>query len=182
VATPTDVPTPKGLDQLEPTERRRAILHSVLVSVGSTVGIVVVYFVVPGSGQRGSTLFLRIAIAVALLIVVSILSVRHVLRAELPVLRAVETLATVVTLAIVAFASAYLLLSSHDAAAFSEPLDRVDALYFSLTTSTTVGFGDINPRSDPARIGVMIQMVTNVVVVGVAARVLINTARRRIDR
>ena len=87
-----------------------------------------------------------------------------------------------VALAVVTFASVYLLMSTRDASAFSEPLGRVDALYFSLTTATTVGFGDISARSSQARVVVMLHMVVNVVVIGVAARVLLSAAQRRIDR
>ena len=55
----------------------------------------------------------------------------------------------------------------------------VDSFYFAVVTATTVGFGDISAKSEPARIAVMAQMVTNVVVLGVAARVLVHAARRR---
>ena len=178
----TDVPIARGLDELEPAERRRGIVRSVVVSAVSTTGIVTAYFLIPWEGRNGSSLYLRLAIALVVIVAVSVLAVRHVLRSEFPVLRAVEMVAVVVTFAIVVFASVYVLVSKREPSAFSEPLDRVDALYFSLTTSTTVGFGDINAKSDQARISVMVHMVANVVVLGVAARVLLNTARRRIQR
>lgn len=182
MAPQTDVPIARGLEELEPVERRRQIVHSVVVAVATAIGIVAAYLLIPWEGQAGASLVLRLVLALALLVAASVISVRHVLRAEFPVLRAVETLTAVVVMAIVAFSSAYVILSARDAAAFSEPLDRIDALYFSLTTSTTVGFGDISPKSDPARVVVMVQMVTNVVVIGAAARVLMHAARRRIDR
>lgn len=143
--------------------------------------IVTVYFVVPWETRGLASVTLRVAIALVILVGATVMAVRHVLRAEYPVLRAVEALAVVVTLAIVTFASIYSLASSLDVDAFSEPLDQVGALYFALTTATTVGFGDIHPRSDVARVVVMVQMLTNVVVLGAAARILLNTARRRVD-
>jgi hypothetical protein len=40
----------------------------------------------------------------------------------------------------------------------AEPLSRTDALYYTITVFSTVGFGDITPRADLARIVTMVQM------------------------
>ena len=93
-----------------------------------------------------------------------------------------QALATVVGFALVTFASVYLLMSIDQEQAFSEPLGRTDALYFSITTATTVGYGDISAKTEAARIVVMIQMVINVVVIGIAARAMLQVARNRVDR
>ena len=114
-----------------------------------------------------------------ILVAATAFAVRSVWHAEHPIFRAFETIATIVTLLIVGFASVYVATSASDADAFSEVLDHTGALYFALTTATTVGFGDIAPRSNPARIVVMVQMVANVVVIGVATRLLIGAARGR---
>lgn len=154
-------------------------------SVGSTIawvaGIVTAYYIVPWNGGGATTVAFRIVLALALLIVVSVTAVPSVLKDPYPVLRAFRALAVVVALAIVSFASIYLLVSSNDSAAFTELLGSTDALYFSVTTTTTVGYGDISAKSEVARIVVMIQMVANVVVVGVTARVLFHAARQRTD-
>jgi hypothetical protein len=50
-----------------------------------------------------------------------------------------------------------------------------------MTTATTIGYGDISPRTEAARVVVMIQMVTNVAVIGAAARLLAHTVRQRLD-
>jgi len=55
---------------------------------------------------------------------------------------------------------------------FSQPLTRVDALYFAMTVFTTVGFGDIAARSQVARVVVIVQMLADLVYVGLLARVL----------
>lgn len=49
-----------------------------------------------------------------------------------------------------------------DNAAFSERLDLVSGLYFSVITMTTVWFGDIVPKSHVARVIVSIQALTGV--------------------
>ncbi|GAA4626391.1 potassium channel family protein [Cellulomonas oligotrophica] len=49
---------------------------------------------------------------------------------------------------------------------------KVDALYFAVTTLTTVGFGDVTPVSQEARLLVIVQMVFDVVVVTTAVTLL----------
>ena len=102
-------------------------------------------------------------------------------RADYPALRAIEGLCVAITLMVVLFASVYVTLSDRDIGAFNEPLHRTDALYFTMTTLTTVGFGDITAETDTARITVMVQMLFNVVVIGASVRLIIGIARRRID-
>ena len=60
---------------------------------------------------------------------------------------------------------------------FSEPLDHTGALYLAITVFPTVGFGDITPESDLARIVVSIQMLLDLVVIGVVVRLLANAAK-----
>ncbi|WP_344049703.1 potassium channel family protein [Streptomyces thermoalcalitolerans] len=93
-------------------------------------------------------------------------------RSPYPRLRAVEAFATTLSLFLLLFASAYFLLDRATAGSFSESLTRTDALYFALTTFTTVGYGDITARSQTARVLVMLQMTGGLLFVGVAARVL----------
>lgn len=59
-----------------------------------------------------------------------------------------------------AFAVVYVFISSIDASSFStdRQLTVVEAVYFSVMTSATVGYGDIAPNSDIARMAVVIQV------------------------
>jgi voltage-gated potassium channel len=65
---------------------------------------------------------------------------------------------------------------------FSEPLDHTRALYFTITVLSTVGFGDITPRTDPTRIMVSIQMLLDLVLIGVVVRVIFSAARISLAR
>ncbi|HTT88103.1 MAG TPA: potassium channel family protein, partial [Acidimicrobiales bacterium] len=60
---------------------------------------------------------------------------------------------------------------------FSQALDHTRALYFTITVFSTVGFGDITPTTDSARILVSIQMLLDLVIIGAVARILINAAK-----
>lgn len=141
--------------------------------------LVVAFSLTPDSNSLSTSFAARVIGAVAIVAGAIVLALRSVVRAEFPILRATETISMIVGVLIVGFASVYLTASGADPDAFSEPLDHTGAIYFALTTATTVGYGDIAPRSNPARIAVMVQMVANVVVLGVATRLLIGTAQRR---
>jgi voltage-gated potassium channel len=75
------------------------------------------------------------------------------------------------------FAAIYVVISDGQAEAFTEPLSRTDALYLTVTVFATVGFGDIAPRSDLARVVTMVQMLGDLLVVGVVLRLMLDAVR-----
>jgi voltage-gated potassium channel len=81
------------------------------------------------------------------------------MRSPYPRLRAVEALLTAGPLFIVLFAAAHFVIGQRDASGYSEPMTRLDALYFTVTTFATVGYGDISPASQIARLVALVQMV-----------------------
>jgi voltage-gated potassium channel len=167
--------------QLDVGRRRRLIARSVARIVVVVALLLTAYYAAPWTGGASGDVAIRTAVALVILVVAVVVSLGVVVGAEYPLLSAVEALTVVVVLATVSFASIYVVMSSRSAASFSESLGRTDALYFALTTATTIGYGDIHAKTEGARILVMVQMVTNVVVVGVAARLLLNVARREAD-
>jgi hypothetical protein len=108
--------------------------------------------------------------------------VRTIVRSPHPRLKAVEALAATLALFLVLFAGAYYLLDRSSAGSFSEPLTRTDALYFTLTTFSTVGYGDITARSQSGRVLTMAQMAGGLLLVGVAARVLASAVQAGLRR
>jgi hypothetical protein len=74
---------------------------------------------------------------------------------------------------LVLFAATYFLMGDADESNFSEPLTRMDSLYFTVTVFATVGFGDITAVTQPARVVTTLQMVTGLVLVGLIARVIL---------
>jgi hypothetical protein len=65
---------------------------------------------------------------------------------------------------------------------FTEPLSRTDALYFTITVFSTVGFGDIAPRSDLARIITMVQMIVGLLTFGVLAKIVFAAMQKGLRR
>lgn len=76
------------------------------------------------------------------------------------------------------FAYWYWSLSAAQPSSFSEPLTKTDASYFAWATTTTTGFGDVVPLSEPARLATTVQMVLTFVLVGVGLGLLIGAAPR----
>jgi voltage-gated potassium channel len=106
-----------------------------------------------------------------------IVEVRGILASPWPLLRAIRVLALGVPLLLVLFAATYITVDGQQTDAFTEPLSRTDGLYFTVTTFATVGYGDISPRTELARVLVTIQMVVGLLTVGVIAKVVLGAVR-----
>lgn len=135
------------------------------------------YYLLPA--RRGSIGddSLRLAVGQIVVIVFLVWQTTRVVKADLPELRAAQTLGALIPLFLVVFASIYLSLGRSSSSSFSQPLDHSSAFYFTVTVFSTVGFGDIVPRTDAARTVVSIQMLLDLVIIGVVVRILISAAR-----
>lgn len=103
---------------------------------------------------------------------------KKVTHARYPSVRSVEALVLVATMFLAVFAVVYGIISSQAPGSFSEPLDHFNAYYFALTVLATVGFGDITPVSDGARIACMVQMALDIAFIGAVVKILGGTAQR----
>ena len=99
--------------------------------------------------------------------------VKAIAGSRFPGLRAAEALGLIIPLYLLLFASTYFVMERASAANFTEPLTRTDALYFSVTVFTTVGFGDIAAKSETARVVLIVQMLADLALLGAGARVLL---------
>src|SRR5688572_11159698 len=124
--------------------RRAAVRAMVRALLGASL-LLLAYALLPLSAASDKQIVIRIVIAAIVIPLVLSLQIKAISRAEFPQLRAAESLIVAVTLMVVVFASVYLSMSKRDTEAFSEPLQRISALYFTVTTLTTVGYGDIVP-------------------------------------
>ncbi|MGD6980949.1 MULTISPECIES: potassium channel family protein [Citricoccus] len=157
-----------------PADWRRLRPLTLLRPFLTGAALLTVYYLLPL--DRGGNVAGLVVGLIALTVLV-IWQVRAVMNAPSPRLRAVESLATSIPLYIVLFAGSYYTMSGRDADAFTEPLDRTDALYFTIATLATVGFGDIAAVSEPARAVVIVQMVTGVVLLGVVIKVFLGAVQ-----
>jgi voltage-gated potassium channel len=164
-------------NELAPTRRRRLVALGLLRSLATTVLLVVLYYLLPLDHIKSVPLTL--AGGLLILLAVTAWQLHAIIRARYPALRAVEALATTVPLFLLLFASAYFTMARISPANFSaHSLTRTDALYFTVTTFSTVGFGDITPVSQSARLVVMAQMLLDLLVLGLGIRVFIGAVQR----
>jgi hypothetical protein len=175
------VPPTPGEPPSDAALHRRTLRRAALRTVAGAVALVALYYLLPLDGRWGATEWATLVCGLALLAAVLVLQFRRVATAEHPEVRAVQAIGLAVPLLVVVFAATYFVLSSQDPGAFSEPLDRSDALYFTVTTLATVGFGDIAAQTTNARLVVTGQIVLGVLLVGAVARALLLTARRTRD-
>ena len=57
-----------------------------------------------------------------------------------------------------------------------------DALYFTVTVFTTVGFGDIVPKTEIARVATTLQMLVGILAIGVVAKILLGAVQQAVER
>jgi len=105
-------------------------------------------------------------------IVIFVRQLRRITQSDFPVLRAIEALEMTVLLFLILFSVIAVQLDANSAGAYSESLTKVDGFYFAVTTLATVGYGDITPVSETARIVGIVQMLGNLVLLGVAVRLI----------
>ncbi len=156
----------------DPRERRRLILTAIARPTLTAFVLVSVYFVIPVEHVRSTSEVLTLVGGGTAVLMVGWWQIRRILASEYPAVQAVEALTTIVSAYLVVFATLYLRMSVADPDHFTEPLSRVDALYFCLTVFSTVGFGDIAAVSETARAVVSVQMVANLVFLAVGIRLL----------
>jgi len=99
-----------------------------------------------------------------------------------PGMRAVETLAHSIPFFLLLFAATYVTLAAQSSGNFGGHLSHTDCLYFTVTVFSTVGFGDITAKSDVARLVVTVQMLTDLIIFGLAIKVVVGAVHRGRER
>jgi voltage-gated potassium channel len=148
----------------------------------TSAGLLVLYCVLPLDRAFSAGTLLALAGGVLAMGLLVAWQVRSILRAHHPALRAVEAIALSLPLFLLLFAATYVVLSGSDPRAFTEPLSRLDGIYFVTTVFATVGFGDISPVSNVARVLVTVQMIGDLILIGLVLRVFLTAVehgRRR---
>ncbi len=157
--------------------RRRQVGMGVLRSLAAAVVLVALYYLLPLGHLTGVPLAVILVVGLLVLLAVSAWQLRLVIGARYPAVRAGEALATTVPLFLLLFASAYFAMAKASPASFSHPLTRTDSLYFTVTTFSTVGYGDITAVSQSARLVVTAQMILDLLALGLGIRVFIGAVQ-----
>jgi voltage-gated potassium channel len=163
---------------LSRTTRRRLILWAVLRGLLYTTLLVVLYYQLPLDEPLGASAGVRILIGLVIFAGIGVWQVRNIAGSYYPALKAFEALGLILPFYLLLFASTYFVMERVSAASFTERLTRTDALYFSVTVFSTVGFGDIAPKSEAARVVLIFQMLGDIALLGAGARVLLGAVSR----
>ena len=156
----------------------RRVFVTLLRALGSTVALVAIYYLLPLDRSSIGVTVGMLAFGLLALIGLVAFQVRSISRTKYPALRAVGARATSVPLFLLLFAGTYFVIGGVSEADFSEPLTRTDALYFTVTVFSTVGFGDITATTQGARLVVTGQMVAGIVIIGLGARIIVDAVKR----
>jgi hypothetical protein len=153
-------------------------LALVLRPLSVVAAVLVLYALTPVNvGPAAVAAVLSSLASIGLLLWIVVRQTRRIARHPEPVVAAVEALALLGTLFVLSFSMTYVALSASDPASFSQPVDKVAAIYFSMTIMSTVGFGDIVAVSDVARMTVVVQMIANLVLLALGARMITEVTR-----
>lgn len=154
------------------------IVYATLRAIASGVVLVSVYYLLPLDHISAGAAVAILAAGLVALTGLLVVQVRSIMLSRFPGLRAVEAIAVSVPLFLLLFAGTYVVLARFSSSSFTTPLTRSDALYFTVTTFATVGFGDIAPKAETARLVVTGQVVGDLVIIGFGLRVIVGAARR----
>ena len=165
-------------DQVAVRPSSRAVARTLLRVAGSVTGLFVLYFLLPLDRVSEPAAVTMLVIGLVGFVTLVCFQVRWIIRSRFPGLRAVEVLATSVPFFLLLFASTYVVLAAASPGSFGGPLSHTDGLYFTVTTFSTVGFGDITAKTETARLVVTGQMLADLIVLGLALRVIVGAVRR----
>jgi hypothetical protein len=167
----------------EPGTRQTARLYrvtgwAVLRAVASVAVVVTAYYLLPFDHSSTGAAVTWLVIGLVLLIGMIAFQVRMIIRSPFPNLRAVEALASSLSVLLILFAATYVAMTAHSAGTFGEHLTHTDALYFTVTVFSTVGFGDITAKTEAARLVVTGQMITDLIVLGIGIKIILGAVTR----
>jgi hypothetical protein len=151
---------------------------TVLRVLASTAIVATAYYLLPF--DRAATWGAITLLVIGLLALIALIGfqVHAIVRSPFPNLRAVQALAFTLPLFLLLFASTYYVMARLSPGSFGSHLSRTDAMYFTVTVFTTVGFGDISAKTEAARLVVTGQMISDLLVLGLGIRIIFGAVSR----
>lgn len=151
--------------------------HGVVRVVVITAILSVLYILMP---LQTDLAWLGLVIGFAVLVCIAPFAVKRAItvsRSPFPMLAAAEAILLVVAMLIFGFSSVYLAVN-REVGQFEGMTTRIDALYFTVTTLSTVGYGDVHATGQMARALVTLQILFDLSLLAVSVRLLLGAARQ----
>jgi len=174
--------TTKRFHRLSPSARPSRRILRLLWAVVSPVPLLTLYYLAPLDGPLDISTLIGFVLGLVAFALALIWQVRAIVSSDAPRLRTVQAVVIGVSTLLMIFAATYSVISTSRPESFTEPLSRTDALYFTITVFATVGFGDIAPRSDLARIITMVQMIVGLITFGLLAKIVFAAMQKGLRR
>ncbi|MGW6425468.1 potassium channel family protein [Nocardia sp. NPDC055053] len=106
--------------------------------------------------------------------------IEHFLNAPASAGGRVDGVLLVVCIVCVVFSLFYYRLEQHQPGEFDGLVTRTDALYYTMSTLGTIGYGDVHAVGQVARIATMVQIAFDLVVIGTLAAIVTSSVNRRL--
>ncbi len=164
-------------DQVEGRASSGTVAWTVLRVAGSAAALVALYYLLPLDHSSTPAAVTMCSVGLAAFVALVAFQVRLIIRSRFPGLRAAEALGTSVPFFLLLFASTYVVLAAISVSNFGGYLSHTDGLYFTVTVFSTVGFGDITAKTETARLVVTGQMITDLIILGLAIKVIVGAVR-----
>lgn len=167
---------------MTPDRRERSARAGFVRAVGTVVVALTAYFTIPFRGDHWPVAVAIALGAVAASVPITLGRVARIREAEHPVAEAFEAVSILASLILVAFATTYYAIATN-----TDQIPgihtKIDSFYFTVTTIATVGFGDIVPTGQAARLIVAVQILLNISLIAGSFRLVSNAAHdRRLER
>ncbi len=138
------------------------------------------FAVLPLRAEFGIGQILMIGLLVAV-VPVAVRFARRVNRSNTPLADAAGALSMIVSALVIGFSGVYYTMAVHSHHEIAGLHTKVDALYFTTTVISTVGFGDIHADGQAARVVVTINILFNLVALGTSIKLVSWAARSRAE-
>ncbi|WP_189747413.1 potassium channel family protein [Streptomyces nojiriensis] len=172
----------QDFEALSRRRRRILVLLAIARLVVTSVGLVVAYYLLPMDRPMSADTVAALVFGLVLVSGLLVWQTISITKSPYPRLRAIEAVTAVFSLFILLFATTYFLMARSAAGIFTQALNRTDSLYFTVTTFATVGFGDIAPLTQGARVTVLVQVLADLLLVGVALKVVLGVTQATLGR
>ena len=177
--------SPEFFRELDKAGRRRAVGNSIIRLIIFFTILLGAYVLFPVGGfneENPGAAWIRLIGVVVVFLAAMALELHTIMAAQVPQIRAAEAVVELILILLCLFALLYVSMSETDPTSFSEPLNRIDSLYFTTSTFATVGFGDITPKSELARALLIVQMLADLGALVLIGKVAFLAASRRLTR
>jgi hypothetical protein len=169
---------PAGHQRATRAEIRRGLIELIVI----LAVMLVLYILLPLKGERrwvGAVVGLAAIIGT---VPYTLYRVRAILKSEKPLILAVQALVALLTMLVLGFAAVYFFMAEGNPDNFLGLETKLDAVYFTVVTLGTVGFGDITPTSQAARGVVVAQIAVNFALLGISVRLLTMATKHRMEQ